>query len=53
MITRALHTIEAHYWEICDIMRDGEWSDFFYHRLCFGLNLFKEVPFPAFMKNDV
>lgn len=51
MIPRS-YTTEAHYQEICDNGRWGlEW--FFFIRVCvLALNLFKQVPFPAFMKND-
>jgi len=44
MIPRSLHTYEAHDQEICDIMGDGD--------CVLALNLFKQVPFPTFMKKD-
>lgn len=44
MIPRSLHTIKARDQEICDIMGGGD--------CVLALNLFKQVPFPAFMKDD-
>jgi hypothetical protein len=43
MILRSLHVIEAYDQEICDIMGGGD--------CVLALNLFKQVPFPAFIKN--
>lgn len=49
MIPRSLHTIEAQGQEICDKM--GGTGVIFVIRVCdLAVNLFQQVPFPAFMK---
>jgi hypothetical protein len=39
MIPRSLHTTEAHYQDIYDVIGGGDWSDFFHHSLCFSFEL--------------